>query len=676
MWPVGSETTRTRETGFGTAFRIAALLLLIAPALAWCQSDLTNASLEELLSLKVTSVSKTERSLSRTAASVFVITQEDIHRSGATNLPDLLRMVPGVNVFQINANTWAISIRGFNQRYSDKVLVMIDGRSVYTPAFSDVFWEQLSPPLENIERIEVVRGPGGSVWGANAVNGVINIITKSAKDTKGGLVSAMAGERSTSAGLLQYGADAGNDAAYRIFGQYFHAPNMPQPNGASGADGWSRSNAGFRTDWTPTNHDSVMFEGDLYANNEGEERVSGFTPTPFSQPFSQTFADAGGDLQGRWNHTLPDGSEMTLQTYYDQYRRTQYGVPDVLKLFDFDFQENVAPMGRHDLAWGLGYRVSENGLSPGYGLSFRPGFKTDSLFSAFVQDEIALTRCVWLTLGSKLEHNAFTGFEFEPSARIAWAPSARSTWWASASRAIRQPARGDTSIVSDIESMPIGPNMTEVVRLFGNPNVKAEELRDFEAGYRRQIGRKVSLDVGAFLSHYRHLETLEPQAPQTVPDGQFLEILQPFLYSNKGHARDYGGEASLNWTVNPRWKLTAGYALLHMNIALDPSSRDPWTAGQAKDTPRNSFEVQSYWTVSRRLSFDQSLHYDARMPGGDAASHARLDARLAWRLGESTELSLVGQNLLRERFQEFVDDNEILGTEVQRSAYLKFTWRF
>ncbi len=387
-----------------------------------------------------------------------MINQEDIQRSGATSIPDLLRMAPGVDVEQIDANAWAISIRGFNSRYSNKVLVLIDGRTVYTPAFSGVFWEQIDMPLEDIDRIEVIRGPGGSVWGANAVNGVISIFTKSSQDTKGTLVTAAGGSQLHGLGTVQYGGSAGTMASYRVFGEAYDIGNSAMANGSPADDHWMRAHGGFRADWDFSSRDSLMVEGDLFVNEGSQTRDSSFYETPYGSVFNQGLDAAGGDLAVRWDHTQADGSQTSLQAYYDTYRRTDMGVPELQRTFDLDFQQHVASGTRQQIVWGLGYRASDSGLSPGYPIAFTRPFRTTSLYSAFFQDEIRVSNSLWFTIGARLDHNAYTGFETEPSARLLWnVPGSRHTFWASASKALRQPARTDNDIVTDLETVPLGP---------------------------------------------------------------------------------------------------------------------------------------------------------------------------------------------------------------------------
>ncbi|MEO8657034.1 MAG: TonB-dependent receptor [Bryobacteraceae bacterium] len=638
--------------------------------------DLSRMEVEDLMAITVTSVSKREQKLSRTAAAVFVINQDDIRRSGATNIPDLLRMAPGVDVQQIDANAWAISVRGFNARYSNKVLVLVDGRTVYTPSFSGVYWEQIGAPLENIDRIEVVRGPGASVWGANAVNGVISIFTKSAKSTKGGLATAAAGSQLKVSGLLQYGGSAGKNIDYRIYGRYFDIGNSAMPDNSRAADHWRRSTAGFRSDWDPTTRDSVTVQGVLFANQASQTLRSNFLPTPYDRIYNQNPDAAGGNLLARWSHTLEGGSQTSFQAYYDTYRRADLGVPEVLKTFDLDFQHHIAAGSRHDIVWGLGYRVSSSGLSPGYAISFSPPSRTDSLYGGFLQDEIRVTDSFWLTLGCKLERNAYTGVQPEPNVRVAWSPpDSKYAVWAATSRAVRQPARADTALQTDLQTIPIGPDTVQVLRFYGNPLIKGEELRDFELGYRSEITKSLSLDIATFFSVYRNLQTNEPQSLVVIP-GSPLRYEVPLLNENMASGTTYGGEVSLNGRVNSRWRIRPGYSYLHATLHQDPASQGLPSATIATGFPQNLLTIRSSVNLSARTEFDQSLYYTARLPGGSIPGHARLDLKLGRRLGDSAEISLVGQNLLRPRTLEFGDSQNVIGTQVVRSVYGQILWRF
>jgi iron complex outermembrane receptor protein len=640
------------------------------------QTGLGDASLEQLLNVEVTSVSKKEQKLSQTAAAVFVISQEDIRRSGAVLLPDLLRMVPGVQVAQIDANAWAITIRGFNSQYSNKVLVLVDGRSVYTPSFSGVYWDQLDMPLEDIERIEVIRGPGATMWGANAVNGVINIITKNSKSTQGGLASASVGTDADAQGLLRYGGrlgqGSGDGATYRVFAKYTRQGSGTLENGSDGADGWSRVQGGFRTDWNLSPRDAFHVEGDLFSNRESQTRQASFVTGSLDPSFRQDIRTAGGSLLSGWSHTSASGSETSVKAYYDTYRRDNLGEPEYQRTFDLNAQQHRVA-GRNDIVFGLGYRALLTGLPPGYAFSLVPAKRTDSLYSAFLQDEIRLADTLWLTLGSKVEHNAYTGFEYEPSARLAWAPSTRHTLWAAASRAIRQPSREEVGIVADLADIPLDATTTMALRLYGNPRLHSEELRDFETGYRSQLTKRVSLDLAAFLSFYNHLSTIEPQSPVVHPGPAGIIVEIPSVYANLGHSTNYGGELALNWNVSSHWRLSPAWTVIHVNTGLDPISK---SAPFADNAPRNSFQIRSQLNLTRRLSWDQTLWWNQRVPDGSVASHVRLDSILSWKVGEHTQFSLVGQNLVSPAYLEFGDSVGVVGTREGRSIYGKITWQF
>ena len=651
-------------------------LIALIPQLAWPQGGLADASLEQLLNTPVTSVSKKEQKLARTAAAVFVISQDDIRRSGAASLPDVLRMVPGVDVAQIDANAWAITIRGFNSRYSSKLLVLVDGRSVYTPGFSGVYWDQLDMPLVDIERIEVIRGPGATVWGANAMNGVINIITKSSKATKGGLAEVTAGSGVQPVSMVRYGDTLGSSGTYRAFAKYSRFTDTALPDGSPAADGWSRMQGGFRSDWTLTPHDSMTVEGDLFSNQGSQTRYHWFEPVPGDQPFTEGMASAGGNLVASWNHAAASGSETSVRGYFDTYRRSDLGTIELTKTLDLDFQNHFAVGERHDIVWGAGFRATRSGAPAGYAIELTPPLRTDRLYSVFFQDEIALTGSLWLTLGSKVEHNAYTGFEYEPSVRMAWALTNRHTVWAAASRAIRQPSREETGVSVELAQLPLDPYTLLTTRLYGNPHFQSEELRDVEVGYRAEWTKRLSFDADAFLSFYRHLSTIEFQ-PQIVNAASLpVRIEIPLVYANLGRATNYGAEVSVAWAASSRWRIAAGYSWLHTNPELEPGSTDQLSRDLLLDSPEHAFQVRSTVNVSPGLEWGQTLYWTARLPDGGAPNHARLDTRLAWRLGERTEISLVAQNLLRPRFLEYSSTFQILGAQVQRSVFGKITWTF
>ena len=639
-------------------------------------SDLTKASLEELMNMEVISVSKKEQRISKVPAAIFVITQEDIARSGARNIPDLLRMVPGVDVAHLDANIWAISIRGFADRFADKVLVLIDGRSVYTPTSSGVYWDQLDVPLEDIERIEVIRGPGGTVWGANAVNGVINILTKEAGATIGGVISVGAGSSENTEELAQYGGTISKESAYRIFVKHFNVGNLTATDKTEAADGWHMVRGGFRTDWGMSQRDTLSLQGDFAGTSAGETlNVVLANALPQQLTFNSRTRSDAGDVQAHWNRNLSSGSDLSLQAYYDGYNRFEEGGAENRRTFALDFQHHWAIHRRHDVVWGLGYRTTSDELTPKFSKSFVPPEKTDNLFSGFAQDEIQLSRLVWFTLGSKFEHNSYTGFEFEPSAQLVWTATRDQTLWLSAARAIREPARADTAIRIDTTIVPLDNGGFGVGEIIANPERKAEELLAYQAGYRGQVTKSISFDLATFLNFYHHLQTDEPGTPFFTSSPGPPHTVFPQTSDDLAHGRTYGAEIFGRWDITSHWRIVSGFTSLRMHVAADASSQDAAVGSLAGDVPNHKFEIRSLVTLPKHTQWDTTLYDVDALPDQGVGGYARLDTRLGWRIGESTECSVIGQNLLTPRHAEFGDDTP-LHTLMRRSVFVQVRWWF
>jgi iron complex outermembrane recepter protein len=633
------------------------------------------------MNIEVTSVSKKEQKLTRTGAAVFVITQEDIQRSGAVNIPDVLRMAPGVDVAQIDANHWAISIRGFNATYSNKVLVVIDGRSVYSDSFSGVFWDQLDVPLEDINRIEVIRGPGGTVWGANAMNGVINIITKDSRESHGGLISAGGGTPAVANSLVQYGGAVGSNGSYRAFGRYFDVNNSITPGGQSATDGWHGSHGGFRTDWDLSQTDTLSVQGDLMRTVGGENVYAIFPNIPLATNLNEPVTNSASDIMARWDHTLANGSQTSLQVYYDYaHRFGDEGIDQRYRTTDVEFQHHLSVGVRHDVVCGLDYRVDDTSLlgTTAYSYQFDPNHRLDNLATAFLQDEIAITRSFSLTMGSKFEHNAYTGFEYEPSAQMVWTPSASQTLWASASRAIRQPAMFETDAKFNIGLYPLGGSEFGIATLSGDPHPQSEKLRDFEIGYRNQIGKRLSVDLTGFLSYYQNLETFEPQAPFSVDSG-LPHLVIPEVFAFNAHGRDYGAEIVVNWDASSRLRISSVYSFLNMLTMPDASASGSTVFVPSADSPRHQIQVRGHLRLRPNLDWDASAAWTsplANIPFYNVPSYTRVDSQLSWRAGESFDFSVVGQNLASPRHLEFADTLGINGTLVARSVFARVQWKF
>jgi len=661
---------------------IAGLFLLVCQAAIGQepQSDLTKVNLEDLMNIEVTSVSKKEQKLSQTASAIFVISQEDIRHSGATNIPDLLRMVPGVDVAQINANKWAISVRGFNGQYSNKLLVLIDGRTVYSPMFSGVFWDAQDVPLDSIDRIEVIRGPGATVWGANAVNGVINVITKKASDTQGGMLTAGGGTHDMGIGTARYGGKLGSNASYRVSADGFARNHFPDAAGRDGKDDWKLAHGGFRVDASPTAKDSVTLEGDAVIGNAGEiptNPASHSSPANASAPLSDR--SSGWNLLSRWNHVASPHSETSLQVYFDRSIRgdSTYGI--ALNTFDLDFEHHVGWGEHQDFVWGLGYRVSSDDTLATQRISFNPADRTTQLFSSFIQDEITiLPDRIYLHLGTKLEHNDYTGFGLEPSARISWTASNRLMFWTAVSQAERTPARSDTNVRIN-ENLPPGPNGLPLqVSIFGNPKSRDEVLRAVEVGYRTQLTARVSLSGTVFFNDYGNLSSLETGTPYLESNPSPLHLVIPSTFANLGYGETHGLELFGNWKVSGRWTLSPGYSFLTMHLHHSLSSNDLTTGPSTQgSSPNHQAQLRSHLDLPSHWGWNASAYFVGRLSAQNVASYTRLDSNLTWQPVERFSIALAGENLLRDRHMEYMgSDLTVLPTMIKRSVYAKFTWQF
>jgi iron complex outermembrane receptor protein len=668
--PLGITTTKV--------FLVPLCILVLAISVpAQAQGDLAGKSIEELMDIKVTSVSKKEEKLFQTAAAVYVITQEDIRRSGMTSIPDLLRMVPGLDVARIDGTKWAVGSRGFNGRFTNKLLVLIDGRSVYSPDTSGVYWEALDLPLETIERIEVIRGPGGTLWGANAVNGVINIITKKAMDTQGGLVTAGGGSEDRGFGSLRYGGKLGSQAYYRVYAKYLNTSGLLLDDGGAASDGKSSAQGGMRLDWQPSTRDSLSFQGGIYDVSLKERPSLVSAQAPFTLPGLSSSELKGGDLLGRWSRVFSERSDTALQVYWDRSYHNVYGVGIRLDTVDLDFQHHLVFGARQDVVWGLGYRLvaASTNSSTGVPVLTSKAGRTQ-LFSGFLQNEFTLVKDrLRLTAGAKVERNSFTGFEIQPSVRLLWTPSKHQTVWAAVSRAVRTPSLADDALQISLTTLPAPDGTPVVLDIFGNPNFKSETLLAYEVGYRAQRG-KLSLDVATFYNVYGKLQTSQ------AAGGPIFEFAPPHLVltttlGNLAGARTYGVEVSANCNVTTNWKVSAGYSFLRMQ-SYSNSAIPGVTPPSPGDNPQHQFQIRSYYNLPHKFELDAGLYRVSALPSQAVPAYTRLDLRLGWRPAESIEFSVGGQNLLHKGHEEFnATDIGIIDEDlVRRSVYAKLTWRF
>jgi iron complex outermembrane receptor protein len=642
--------------------------------------DFGGLEIEELTLIKVTSVSKKEELLSTAPAAIHVITQDDIRRSGVTTIPEALRMAPGLQIARIDGHTWGVSSRGFNDVFANKLLVMIDGRSIYTPLFSGVHWDHQHVFLEDVDRIEVVRGPGASLWGANAVNGVINVISKSSKETQGGIVTGGGGTEERGFGGVRYGGKISEHAFYRIYGDYFDRDATTLPDGSGAQDSWRSGQGGFRTDWDVSPRDLLTFQGDVYGgsfNRVLREAVP--VPPSFIRAYQDRIGAGGANFLSRWTHTFSEESELSLQAYYDGMERRSQILHERRHTFDLDGQYRFAWGDRQDVIWGLGYRVSHNDLHSSPSLKFDRPSQTTELFSAFVQDEISLVKDrLDLTLGTKLEHNDYTGFELQPSGRLNFKINERQSVWGAVSRAVRTPSQAEDDITilqqEFLAPNPLAPAtlVRGFVTVSGNRDFLSEELLAYEIGYRVRPHDRLAFDVAGFYNTYDHLRTIEVGP---VPLSPPLHIASQG--DNLMSGETYGVELGAHWQAASWWRWSGTYSYLQMQLHLDPGSRDRTSEGAEGDSPHHQFALRSSMDLPRRIEFDVALRYVDSLPNQRIPSYLAMDVRLGWRPTKNLELAVVGQNLLDDRHPEFASSIiQTRPTEIQHSVYGKLTWRF
>lgn len=644
-------------------------------------ADLTHLSLEDLMNLRVevTSASKRVETLGKVAAAVSVLTGDDIRRSGATSIPDALRLIPGVQVARINGSKYAISARGFNGRFANKLLVLIDGRSVYTPLFSGVFWELQDTLLEDIDRVEVIRGPGATLWGANAVNGVINIITKPASQTQGLLMTGAAGDEERASGGIRFGDSfAGGDGHYRIYAKHMRRDGGLTESGEDASDDMNRSRAGFRADWKSGTADAFTAQGGITTGRTGESSTLFEPAAPFARTVEQRDRMLNADILGRWTRTLSATSEISLQAYASRETVHLPQVKATNDTLDVEFQHHVKPWEGHDIVWGAGYRLHSDDIESTFSLSVEPVRRTEQVVNAFVQDEITLVPdTLRFTAGSKFERNGYSGIELQPSARLLWTPAADHTFWTAVSRAVRTPSRAEDDIRIVQATRPGPGGLPVTVEATGQRGFEAEDLLAFEAGYRTRPAANLSLDVAAFYNIYDNLLSLEP-GPAAFSASPAPRFAVPLLAGNGLNARTWGAEVAAEWQPVDSWRVRGTYTLLRMDTKPEAGSGDSISAAAADgSSPQHQFNLQSSADLTDDIELDVILRHVSDLPALRIDGYTTLDARIGWRVADGVELSLVGQNLVGgprlEYRPEFLSTDP---TRVERSVYAKATLRF
>ncbi|HTE13467.1 MAG TPA: TonB-dependent receptor [Burkholderiales bacterium] len=600
-------------------------------------ANIADLSLEELGNIEITSVSGYAERLVDAAASIFVITSDDIRRSGYRTLPDVLRLAPNLQVARSGANGYAISARGFNNDngLANKLLVLIDGRTVYSLSLSGVFWDMQDVMLEDVERIEVISGPGATLWGANAVNGVINIISRSTRNTQGVLVTLGGGNQEKGA-AVRYGGRFGSNGHFRVYGKTDDFQNTKSANGNSLPDGWERGQVGFRADWVDVGR-SFTIQGDAY-KGRSEDR-----------PVFNAVEVSGANLLARWNQRLNNGSDIRLQAYYDHTdREDQLLFRDDIKVFDIEFQQGIT-LGAHKVLWGTGYRQARNDMRNSLFFGFVPSFRKLNWKNLFAQDEIKLTQSVDLTVGLKLESNDYTGWEYLPSARLAWKPSGNQLVWGSVSRAVRAPARLDR----ELRFPPNG------LFINGGPNFVSEVANVIELGYRAQPTSTFTYSVTAFHHIYDKLRSGQP-AP-------FANV------ENKMEGTANGIEAWATFQAARAWRLSGGFTTLHKHLRLKPGSTDPVGPSALGNDPDQQWMLRSAFNFTDRHEFDVMVRHVSSLPQPAVPAYTAADARFGWRASRDVEVSLTLQNLFDREHAEFgVAPGR---SEYQRGVFLKLLWR-
>ncbi len=645
--------------------------------------ELMELSLEDLASVKITSVSKKAEALQGSAAAVYVITREEMERSGYTSIAEALRMVPGVQVARVNSHDWDIGARGFNTGFSNKLLVLIDGRSVYSPLFSGVFWELRDVPVEDIERIEVIRGPGAALWGANAVNGVINVITRAAVDARGWTMRGGGGSEERAHGLLRYGGELSENADIRVSASGFQRDGGHRRGAPD--DDWWLTRLQSRVDWSPSERDQLLLTAEAFGGEVDQEQPRFSVVDSFAPPDPERGHRQGANTLARWERGLGGDDALTLQAWYEFTDLEFTIVRELRHTMDLDAQHHFRLGQRNEVIWGAAYRFSHDEERERGTTAFDPDERGVHLVTGFLQDQITLwPERVVLTLGSKFEYNEFTRFEIQPNARVAYTPNETNTLWSAVSRAVRTPTRLDDDADLGLAVAPAGvldpvfqdPTRPTLLVLRGNRHFNAEDALTAELGYRVRPHADVSLDLALFYSEYDDLATAELGIAEIVPAfGTTPEFrILPLTLDNRLDGETYGGELAGWWQVRAWWRLHASYSYLDIHLDTDSGITDLSAAeGQEGQSPEHQAFVRSSFDLPHGFELDGMLRYVDDLPDGDVDRYLELDVRLGWRFREGWDVGVVGQNLLHEQHREA---GGTLATHVQRGVYGYLRWRW
>jgi iron complex outermembrane recepter protein len=642
--------------------------------------SLKKLSLEQLGDVEVVAASKEPEEIWQTPAAISVITQEDIRRMGATSIPEILRRVPGLQVARTDSNSWAVGVRGFASQFSKSVLVMIDGRNVYTPLFAGVNWRLQNVLLDDIDRIEVIRGPGGTVWGTNAVNGVVNIITKNSKETSGALVTLGGGNVDRGTGGFRLGATLGRNLAYRVYGMAFDRGPEYHPD-RDNFDAWQLGQGGFRLDLGGQKGTAITLQGDLYKGSIGEKENIAFYSPPASINIEKAEEVSGGNLLMQWRHEMPSGSDIRVQAYYDRTYRLGSQLGETRNTFDIDFTHHLKGLRRQEIIWGLGARWSPSTFKQTVAtVDFQPHHQSDNVYSVFVQDQLTLRNDLWLTVGSKFEHNIYTGWEIQPAARLTWTPGSYQTVWAAVTRAVRSPAR------LDVDLQLTGLLTTNPLPIFitaaGNPKFVSETLLGYELGYRRLVTTGFYVDVSMFHNDHDHLTSFGTITTsfESTPPPLHAVLTAPLANGIKGHSD--GVEISPDWRATSWLELRSSYSYLNLSLENKLGYADPVTIQSDEgSSPRHQLNVQAILSLPKGFELDPAYRYVTRLraqsPSGQPAEYVRayntMDVRAGWHVARAFDLSVYGHDLLQPSHAEFGGDpGPLVG--IKRGIYAQVKW--
>ncbi len=671
-------------------FLLFYVLIISLQAFSQQNDDISGLSLEKLLDTEVSTESKRLEKLSETSSAICVITAQDIRRSGATNLPQLLRLVPGMEVASIDANKWAISARGFNNRFSNKLLVLIDGRSVYNHIFSGVFWETQELLLDDIQRIEVIRGPGGTLWGTNAVNGIINIISKNASETHGGLFSAHLGSIEKRGFQLRYGNAFMDNFHYRSYFTYTERDNFVFANGQQAKDDYKIGKAGFRLDANITTSDFLSVHGDAYIGTAGQMyEIKQSLDNPVEQSFHYNAEIAGANITASWEHIHSVNSECALHAYFDWLIRNDAVIDGEIFTYDIDFQQKFTLVRNTNIVWGVGFRHIRDDTDGKFSIEFCPPGWSGQLLSAFLQNEISLlNNKIILTVGTKIEHNPFTKVEYQPSLRVNYNIKKSHSLWAAVSRAIRIPSRADRDIRCVVDIREFGPPsiapLNVMIKLNGNPNFSSEKLYAHEIGYRSSFLDNAFIDLSLFYHQYAKLRSFANTGiiNATYDNLRVLEV--PFYSKNDLSSDNYGVEFSIKYQPTQRLFMEFGYSYLNINLAHSQKQLDIFSLNIDDNSPTHQWLFKSSLDIFPNLEMDIIYRYVDELAALNVEDYCNLDIRACWKMTPQLEISLVGTNLLQDHHAEFSTPIGLnlpghgftLPTEVKRGYFIKMKWRF